>query len=113
MENLVDGYGRPVTDRKERQALQAVESKSAMTDYRRDEQHKRANLAKLRNERLGREIAVNKPVGENTRKVAVKKRIQLKNEQAGDFTKRDKIEGESLVVKKTKKFKGVRKETFV
>jgi hypothetical protein len=110
MENLVDGYGRPVLDRKERQLIQAVESKSAMVDYKRAEQHRRDNLTKLRTARLEREKAVNKPVGDNARKGAVKKRTQLPNKLAGGFTKRDKTDGEFMAVKKTKKFKGVRKE---
>lgn len=56
-------------------------------------------------------MAVNKPVGDNARKGAVKKRTQLKNKLAGSWTKRSKKTGEFRDVKKTpKKFKGVRKE---
>jgi hypothetical protein len=57
-------------------------------------------------------MAVNKPVGDNARKGAVKKRTQLKNKLMGDaWTKRDKKSGEFMAVKKSaKKFKGVRKE---
>jgi len=56
-------------------------------------------------------MAVNKPVGDNARKGAVKKRSQLKNKIAGSWTKRDQKSGEFMDVKKTpKKFKGVRKE---
>ena len=56
-------------------------------------------------------MAVNKPVGDNARKGAVRKRSQLKNKLAGNWTKRDKKSGEFMNVKKTpKKFKGVRKE---
>jgi hypothetical protein len=65
------------------------------------------------------EIAVNKPVGDNTRKGAVKKRAQLKTKLSGAtaWTKRDKKDGEFITVKKpakkkkaAKKFKGVRRE---
>jgi hypothetical protein len=58
-------------------------------------------------------MAVNKPVGDNARKGAVKKRSQLKTKMAGkdQWTKRDKITGEFMDVKKSaKKFKGVRRE---
>jgi hypothetical protein len=57
-------------------------------------------------------MAVNKPTGDNARKGAVKKRTQLKNKLMGKtaFTKRDKTNGEFMAVKKTKKFKGVRRE---
>jgi hypothetical protein len=56
-------------------------------------------------------MAVNKPVGDNARKGAVKKRSQLNNKLAGSWTKRSKKSGEFTDVKKTpKKFKGVRKE---
>jgi hypothetical protein len=56
-------------------------------------------------------MAVNKPVGDNARKGAVKKRSQLKNKLAGSWTKRSKKSGEFMDVKKTpKKFKSVRKE---
>lgn len=58
-------------------------------------------------------MAVNKPVGDNARKGAVRKRTQLKTKMMGksQWTKRDKKSGEFMDVKKTKKkFKGVRKE---
>jgi hypothetical protein len=57
-------------------------------------------------------MAVNKPVGDNARKGAVRKRTQLKNKMMGKsaFTKRDKTDGKFIAVKKTKKFKGVRRE---
>ena len=56
-------------------------------------------------------MAVNKPVGDNARKGAVKKRTQLKNKLTGTSTKRNKNGGEFMAVKKTaKKFKGVRRE---
>jgi hypothetical protein len=59
-------------------------------------------------------MAVNKPVGDNARKGAVKKRTQLKTKLAGQttWTKRSKETGEFLAQKKpgTKKFKGVRRE---
>jgi hypothetical protein len=56
-------------------------------------------------------MAVNKPVGDNARKGAVKKRTQLKNKLTGTATKRNKNGGEFMAVKKTaKKFKGVRRE---
>jgi hypothetical protein len=64
-------------------------------------------------------MAVNKPVGDNARKGAVKKRSQLKTTLAGasGWTKRDRTSGEFMAVKKpakktmaAKKFKGVRRE---
>jgi hypothetical protein len=58
-------------------------------------------------------MAVNKPVGDDARKGAVKKRTQLKSTLMGKaaWTKRDKTSGEFLAVKKSaKKFKGVRRE---
>jgi hypothetical protein len=58
-------------------------------------------------------MAVNKPVGDNARKGAVKKRTQRKTELMAKpaWTKRDKTSGEFMAVKKSaKKFKGVRKE---
>lgn len=58
-------------------------------------------------------MAVNKPVGDNARKGAVKKRSQLKGKLMGKsvWTKRDKATGEFMDVKKSKKkFKGVRRE---
>ena len=56
-------------------------------------------------------MAVNKPVGDNARKGAVKKRTQLKNPLTKTSTKRNKKGGEFMAVKKTaKKFKGVRRE---
>jgi hypothetical protein len=58
-------------------------------------------------------MAVNKPVGDNARKGAVKKRAQLKSKVSGKpaWTKRDKSSGEFMAVKKSaKKFKGVRRE---
>lgn len=56
-------------------------------------------------------MAVNKPKGDNARKGAVKKRTQLKNPLTKTATKRNKIDGKFMAVKKTaKKFKGVRKE---
>jgi hypothetical protein len=57
-------------------------------------------------------MAVNKPIGDNTRKGAVKKRSQLKNSLTKTSTKRNKTDGEFMAVKKSaKKFKGVRRET--
>ena len=58
-------------------------------------------------------MAANKPVGDNARKGAVKKRSQLKGELQGKtaWTKRDKTSGAFMAVKKSKKkFKGVRRE---
>ena len=57
-------------------------------------------------------MAANKPVGDNARKGAVKKRTQLKSKLMGKsaWTKRDKTSGEFMAVKKPpKKFKGVRR----
>jgi hypothetical protein len=62
-------------------------------------------------------MAVNKPVGDNARKGAVKKRSQVKTKVGGAtaWTKRNKKGGKFMAVKakkKTaaKKFKGVRRE---
>lgn len=58
-------------------------------------------------------MAVNKPVGDNARKGAVKKRSQLAGKLGGEpaWTKRDKTSGEFMAVKKSAtKFKGVRRE---
>jgi hypothetical protein len=58
-------------------------------------------------------MAVNKPIGDNARKGAVRKRSQLKTAIQGDehFTKRDRESGKFMDVKADdKKFKGVRKE---
>ncbi|MCK1511612.1 hypothetical protein IVB22_03300 [Bradyrhizobium sp. 190] len=64
-------------------------------------------------------MAVNKPVGDNARKGAVKRRSQVKTKLGGAsaWTKRSKSSGKlmaakKLVAKKTsaKKFKGVRTE---
>jgi hypothetical protein len=57
-------------------------------------------------------MAVNKPVGDNARKGAVKKRAQLKTRLGGvsAWTKRSKTSGEFMSVKAAKKFKGARRE---
>ena len=64
-------------------------------------------------------MAVNKPVGDNARKGAVKKRTQRKTTlgDASAWTKRSKKTGEYMAVKKpakgkktATKFKGVRRE---
>ena len=58
-------------------------------------------------------MAVNKPKGDNARKGAVKKRTQGKGKLMGKtaWTKRDKISGKFMDVKKSpKRFKDVRRE---
>jgi hypothetical protein len=58
-------------------------------------------------------MATNKPVGDNARKGAVRKRSQLKTKIAGEahWTKRDKSTGQFMDQKKDDdKFKGVRRE---
>jgi hypothetical protein len=64
-------------------------------------------------------MAVNKPVGDNARKGAVKKRSQTKTTLGGAsaWTKREKTSGEFMALKRpgkkkkaVKKFKGVRVE---
>ena len=58
-------------------------------------------------------MAVNKPVGDNARKGAVRKRTQRKGNLLGAtaWTKRSKESGRFMDVKKNdKKFKGVRRE---
>jgi len=60
-------------------------------------------------------MAVNKPVGNNARKGAVRKRSQLKTKVEGEshWTKRSKSTGQFMDQKNktsAKKFKGVRRE---
>ena len=58
-------------------------------------------------------MAVNKPIGDNARKGAVRKRSQLKTKMQGEenWTKRSRETGRFMDVKKSaKKFKGVRRE---
>lgn len=58
-------------------------------------------------------MALNKPVGDNARKGAVRKRTQRKGKVTGKtaWTKRNTASGRFMDVKKSeKKFKGVRKE---
>jgi len=56
-------------------------------------------------------MAKNKPVGDNARKGAVKKRSQLLNTETNLYVKRDSDTGRFMDVKTTGgKFKGVRKE---
>jgi hypothetical protein len=64
-------------------------------------------------------MAVNKPVGDNARKGAVKKRSQVKTKLGGAsaWTKRSKKSGEFMAIKKpvkktkaAKRFKGVQRE---
>jgi hypothetical protein len=63
-------------------------------------------------------MATNKPVGDNARKGAVRKRTQLRTKTMGEstWTKRDKTSGKFIDQKKApakKKFKGVRREKKV
>jgi hypothetical protein len=61
-------------------------------------------------------MAVNKPTGDNARKGAVKKRTQRKGQLMGKtaWTKRSKESGRFMDVKKgSKKFNGVRKESWL
>ena len=58
-------------------------------------------------------MATTKPVGDNARKGAVRKRSQIKIELMGNpaWTKRNKRGGKFMAVKRSKKkFKGVRRE---
>ncbi|MBR1003675.1 hypothetical protein ABIF65_005668 [Bradyrhizobium japonicum] len=56
-------------------------------------------------------MAVNKPIGDNARKGAVKKRTQLKNPLTKTSTKRNRKGGQFIAVKKSAvKYKGIRKE---
>lgn len=57
-------------------------------------------------------MAVNKPVGDNARKGAVRKRSQVENPKTGLWTKRDTDTGQFMDVRTSspKPFKGVRKE---
>jgi hypothetical protein len=58
-------------------------------------------------------MAVNKPIGDNARKGAVRRESQLKTKTMGEghWTKRSKETGRFMDVKKgTPKYKGVRRE---
>ncbi len=56
-------------------------------------------------------MAVNKPLGNNARVGAVRKRTQTYNDKTGLYVKRDKETGRFIDVKTTGgKFKGVTKE---
>lgn len=56
-------------------------------------------------------MAINKPVGDNARKGAVKQRSQVSNPKTNLYVKRDSETGKFMDVKTTGgKFKGVRKE---
>jgi hypothetical protein len=57
-------------------------------------------------------MAVNKPVGDNARKGAVRKRSQLETTMQGEahWTKRSKVSGQFMDQKNAKPFKGVRRE---
>ncbi|MGB5989294.1 MAG: hypothetical protein WBG43_06105 [Marinifilaceae bacterium] len=56
-------------------------------------------------------MAVNKPIGDNARKGAVKNRSQVKNPKTGLWVKRDSDTGRFMDVKTSGgKFKGVTKE---
>jgi hypothetical protein len=57
-------------------------------------------------------MAKNKPVGDNARKGAIKKRSQVLNTKTNLFVKRDSETGRFMDVKTTGgKFKGVRNES--
>lgn len=56
-------------------------------------------------------MAVNKPIGDNARIGAVRKRSQVENPKTGLYVKRDTDSGRFMDVKTTGgKFKGVTKE---
>jgi hypothetical protein len=57
-------------------------------------------------------MATNKPVGDNARKGAVRKRTQLQTKMMGQekWTKRSKQSGQFMNQKEKRKFKGVRRE---
>jgi hypothetical protein len=58
-------------------------------------------------------MAVNKPVGDNARKGAVRQRSQLRTKVAGEehWTKRSRASGRFMDVKQgERKFKGIRRE---
>jgi hypothetical protein len=57
-------------------------------------------------------MAVNKPVGDNARKGAVRKRSQLETKIMGEkhWSKRSKESGQFMDQKEKGKFKGVRRE---
>jgi hypothetical protein len=58
-------------------------------------------------------MAVNKPIGDNARKGAVRRRSQLKTKMMGEghWAKRSKDTGRFMDVKRSKsKYKGVRRE---
>jgi hypothetical protein len=57
-------------------------------------------------------MAVNKPVGDNARKGAVRRRSQIETKIMGEkrWTKRSKQSGQFMDQKEQGKFKGVRRE---
>lgn len=57
-------------------------------------------------------MAVNKPVSNNARKGAVRKRTQVQTKVMGEkhWTKRSKESGQFMDQKEKRKFKGVRRE---
>jgi hypothetical protein len=86
---------------------------SLLLKMRDDSDRQRSSLAPARRGRAtgGTPMAVNKPIGDNARKGAVKKRTQLRNALPGTSTKRNKEGGRFMAVKKRAlKFKGVRRE---
>ena len=78
-----------------------------------DEVRRKARELRLSIPQRGEHVmATNKPVGDNARKGAVKKRSQLATKTMGKktYTKRNKEGGQFMAQKKKTKFKGVRKE---
>lgn len=56
-------------------------------------------------------MAINKPIGDNARKGAIRDRSQVYNPKIEKFVKRDKSNGQFMDVKSdSKKFKGITKE---
>jgi phosphoglycolate phosphatase-like HAD superfamily hydrolase len=94
-------------------AIGASDRKRARAAVRRG--NSAANHALPVSSKKGITMAVNKPVGDNARKGAVRKRSQLKTKVAGEahWTKRSKSSGRFMDQKKSasaKPYKGVRKE---
>lgn len=109
----------------EKRAERQREAAEAMAEYRAHEAGIGERLARLKAIRLAHAdqrplspipmenpMAVNKPIGDNARKGAVRKRTQLKTKVMGEskWTKRSKESGQFMDQKKLGKFKGTRRE---
>ena len=112
----------------ERKIARRLDAAAAMVEYRAEQSHIASNMARLKALRLAQAeqqaenpVAVNKPVGDNTRKGAVKQRSQLETPVMGEkkWTKRRRkvsavdsswTNGQFMDQRGVGKFKGVRRE---